>query len=467
VSKSLPTARAGNDLSGPPALFLRDAEQVLTLAGAPVPRRGRALEELGIMAGGSVLIAGGRVAGVGRARDLEAQARRLGAHTIDCRGRVLMPGFVDSHTHLVFAGDRVEDYERRIRGATYEQIARAGGGIRHTARLVAEASPRALETRARRFLSEFAAHGTTTVEVKTGYGLEVESEIKLLKVIHALGRTRRANPTRVHIVPTLLAAHALPAGYESRREQYLDAVIQRLIPFAAGRKMAEFIDCFCDRAAFSVEECRRLIAAGTAQGLIPRLHAEQLARTGAARLGIETHAASVDHLDHLAASDIRALARSDTVATLLPGVNLHLGLKNYAPARRLVDAGAAVALATDFNPGTSPILNMQFILSLACDMMRLSPAEAIAAATINAAYSLRRANEIGSIAVGKRADLIVMEVDDYRKIPYYAGWNHCGMTISAGRIVYSRPKDQGWPLETGGGLAGCGPAPPGFESCGV
>lgn len=419
-------------------LFFRDAEQVLTLAGPPVPRRGRNLEDLGIVSG-SVLVAGGRVAAVGRSRDLQSEARRLRARVIDCRGRVIMPGFADSHTHLVFAGSRVEDYEQRLKGATYEEIARTGGGISYTARLVGEAQAQALEAQARNLLDEFAAHGTTTVEVKTGYGLEIESELKMLRVIRALSRESSArSPAKVGIVPTLLAAHALPVSYRGRRSEYIDAVIARLIPFAARRKMAEFIDCFCDRGAFTVDECRRLLAAGAAHGLVPRLHAEQLARTGAARLGIETSAASVDHLDHLSAADIRALARSSTVATLLPAVNLHLGLKTYAPARQLVDAGAAIALATDFNPGTSPTLNMQFILSLACDVMRLSPAEAITASTINAAYSLRRARDIGSLEPGKQADLTVMNVDDYRKIPYYLGWNQCAMTVRRGRVIYDR-----------------------------
>lgn len=468
-----PTSPDKRVQSGAPTLFFRDAEQVLTLAGPPVPRRGADLENLGIVPGGSVLVAGGAIAAVGRARDLQAHARRLGAHVIDCRGRVIMPGFVDSHTHLLFAGSRVEDYERRLKGASYEEIARAGGGIAHTAGLVRGAPARALENQARNFLEEFAAHGTTTVEVKTGYGLEIESEMKMLRVIRALGREdnpqapaagdeRSTTPSpllsrrgalfsaqvpaqapsqviaKAGIVPTLLAAHALPASYRGRRSEYIDAVIARLIPFAARRKMAEFIDCFCDRGAFTVDECRRLLAAGAAHGLVPRLHAEQLARTGAARLGVEARAASVDHLDHLSAADIRALARSNTVATLLPAVNLHLGLKTYAPGRRLADAGAAIALATDFNPGTSPTLNMQLVLSLACDAMGLSPAEAISAATINAAYSLRQAHAIGSLEPGKQADLTVMNVDDYRKIPYYLGWNHCAMTVQRGRVSYDR-----------------------------
>ena len=419
--------------ASPRPLFFRDAEQVLTLAGRPVPRRGRDLEELGIVRGGAVLTAAGSIAGVGRTRDLLGEARRLGARTIDCRGRVVMPGFVDSHTHLVFAGSRVEDYVRRLQGATYDQIARAGGGIRLTARRVAEASGRALADQALRFLEEFAAHGTTTVEIKTGYGLEVEAEIKLLRAMRAIARQ-----AKIELVPTLLAAHALPAGFEKRRADYLGQVVERLIPLAAGERLAEFIDCFCDRGAFSVAECRRVLRAGAARGLVPRLHAEQLARTGGARLAAELQAASADHLDHLTAGDVRALARSETVATLLPGSNFHLGLTRYAPARRLIDAGAALALATDFNPGTSPTLNLQFILSLACAAMHFSPAEAISAATINAAHSLRRASRIGSLEPGKHADLIVMNVDDYRKIPYYFAWNHCVLTVKRGRVIYRR-----------------------------
>lgn len=418
----------------PVALFFHDAEQLLTLAGPPAPRRGRGLEDLGVVPAGSVLVANGRIAAVGRARDLQSEARRLKARAIDCRGRVVMPGFIDSHTHLVFAGSRVEDYVRRLRGASYEEIARAGGGIRSTAKLVAQASPHSLAAQALKFLEQFAACGTTTVEVKTGYGLNVASEIKLLRVIRQLRRR-----SKIELVPTLLATHALPAGFEKRREAYLDQIIRRLIPFAARQGLAEFIDCFCDQGAFSVAECRRVLAAGAAWDLMPRLHAEQRARTGATRLAVELAAASADHLDHLTLADIRALARSTTIATLLPGSNLHLGLGRYAPARRLIEAGAAVALATDFNPGTSPTLNMQFILSLACTQMHLTPAEAITASTLNAAASLRRADRLGSLEPGKQADLIVMDVDGYHQIPYYFAWNHCVLTLKRGRIIYSRP----------------------------
>ncbi|HXX24623.1 MAG TPA: imidazolonepropionase [Terriglobia bacterium] len=411
------------------SLFFRNADQLLTLAGPPVPRRGKALSQLGIIPQGGVLTQGAGILRVGRTPALEAEARRLKAEAVDCRGSVVMPGFVDSHTHLVFAGSRVGDYEKRLQGKTYEEIARAGGGIRLSAQRVRQASINSLVRQAEGFLRQFAAHGTTTLEVKTGYGLEVAQELKLLEVIRRLRKT-----SELELVPTLLAAHALPAEYAGRPAAYIETIIRELIPVAGRKKLAEFIDCFCDRGAFSVEHCRRVLRAGKQQGLIPRLHAEQLAHTGACRLAVEFEAASADHLDNVSAADIRALSRSDVVATLLPGANFHLGLKAYPPARTLIEAGSIVALATDFNPGTSPTLNMQFILSLACSALRMTPAEAIAAATINAAYALRRADRLGSIEPRKQADLIVMDVSDYREIPYYFGVNHCRMTVKAGRI---------------------------------
>ena len=398
-----------------------------------MPRRGAALGELGIIPRGGVLTEGVTILAVGLTRSLERQAMRLHAEAIDCRGRVVMPGFIDSHTHLIFAGSRVNDYELRLRGKTYEEIAEAGGGIQSSARTIRKSGIPALVEQARKFLDQFAAHGTTMVEVKSGYGLEIAQELKILRAIRKLQAV-----AALELVPTLLALHALPSSFRGRSAQYVKEVISRLIPAVARQGLAEFIDCFCDRGAFSVEDCRRVFAAGRKFGLTPRIHAEQLARTSAARLGIEVDAASADHLDKLSAGDIRALARSNTVATLLPGANFHLGLKQYPPARKLIDAGAAVALATDFNPGTSPTLNMQFIMSLACTQMRMTPAEAVAASTINAAHALRRADRIGSLEAGKQADLNVLDVDDYREIPYYFAVNHCVMTVKRGKIVYAR-----------------------------
>ncbi len=417
----------------PRPLFFRNARELLTLAGHPVPRRGRALGELGIISDGAVLTQGARILRVGKTRDLAAEARRLRACTIDCRGKVVMPGFVDSHTHLVFAGSRVEDFEQRIRGRSYEEIAAAGGGIKYTARLVHQATEQELAAQAGSFLKQFAAHGTTTVEVKSGYGLSVANEIKILKAIRALARK-----SQVELVPTLLAAHALPDKYKQRRQKYLELIIRRLIPAVARQRLAEFVDCFCDRGAFTEKECRAVLDAGRRHGLIPRIHAEQLSHTGSCRLAMSTDAASADHLDHITRAEVRALARSNVVASLVPGSNFHLGSRRYPPARRLIEAGAAVALATDFNPGTCPTLNMQFVLTLASTAMRMTPAEAISAATINAAYSLRRADRLGSLGPGKQADLAVMDVGDYREMAYYFAWNHCAMTVKRGRIIFSR-----------------------------
>jgi imidazolonepropionase len=419
--------------SAPASLFFRNASQLLTLAGPLGPRRGKVLAELGIIPQGAILTQGVHILEVGPTRALEAKARRLKAEAIDCRGSVVMPGFVDSHTHLVFAGSRVGDYEARLRGKTYEEIARAGGGIKLSAQRVRQASIDSLVRQAQGFLERFAALGTTTLEVKSGYGLEVAQELKLLEAIRRLRKS-----SRLELVPTLLAAHALPSEYSGRSDDYIESVIRDLIPPVARKRLAEFIDCFCDRGAFSVEQCRRVLAAGKQQGLIPRLHAEQLTRTGAARLAVEFEAASADHLDKLSGTDIRALGRSDVIATLLPGANFHLGLEHYPPARKLIEAGAIVALATDFNPGTSPTSNMQFILSVACSAMRMTPAEAVAAATINGAWALRRGDRLGSLEPGKQADLIVMDVSDYREIPYYFGVNHCRMTVKAGKVVGSQ-----------------------------
>lgn len=414
-------------------LFFREAEQLLTLAGPALPRRGKALGELGLIPDGAVLTQGDRILRVGTTRELAAEARRLKAEVIECRGRVVMPGFVDSHTHLVFAGSRVADYERRLLGQSYEEIGRAGGGIRFSAQKLREASVGALVGQAQIALQGFAAHGTTTLEVKTGYGLEVSQELKILEVIC---RLRRRSP--LELVPTLLALHALPPRYAGRSRDYVTLVARRLIPAVARRKLAEYIDCFCDRSAFNVEDCRRVLAAGRRHGLTPRIHAEQLSHSRGTRLAVALAAASADHLDYVNGSDIRALARSNVVATLLPGANFHLGLRTYPPARHLIDKGAIVALATDFNPGTSPTLNMQFILSLACSALRMTPAEAISAATINGAYALGRADRLGSLEPGKQADLIVMAVGDYREIPYYFAINHCVMTVKRGQVIYCK-----------------------------
>jgi imidazolonepropionase len=417
-------------------ILITGCAELLTLRGA-APRRGRTLGDPGIIRDAALLIRDGRIAAVGPRRRVENLRESRRARKLDLGGRVVLPGFVDSHTHLVFPTSRAAEYEQRICGATYEEIARAGGGILNSARKLRSATPAELKRRAVTHLAQFAAHGTTTLEAKSGYGLTWESERKILLVLHELEREQPLD-----IVRTFLGAHVVPHEYRNRAgktpEAYVELICRQWLPQVATENLAEFCDVFCDRGAFTVAQSRKILTAARACGLGLRLHAEQLARTGAAQLAVEMHATSADHLEQLSARDIRALAHSNVTCTMLPGCCFHLGLAQYGPARKLIAAGAIVALATDFNPGTSPTLSMPTILSLACTQMRMTPAEAISAATINAAYSLRRDDRIGSLEVGKFADLAAFDVDDYREIPYYFGVNHCSLTIKRGQIIYAR-----------------------------
>ena len=406
---------------------------MLTLRGRG-PRRGNSLSNLGVIEDGALLLCDGVIAAVGTRAQVEALPEARAAEKLDLGGRVALPGFVDSHTHLIHAASRAEEYELKIEGASYEEIARKGGGILNSVKKLRAATAEALKKRAMAALKLFAAYGTTTVEAKSGYGLDVASELKILGLHKEL-----AGEQPLDIVSTFLGAHVVPAKFRGKAdgaEKYIALLIEKMIPEVAAKKLAEYCDAFCDRGAFTRGQSQRILEAGKLYGLAPRLHAEQLTRTGAAQLAVEMSAASCDHLEQVNASDIRALGKSKTVATLLPGCDFHLGLKKYAPARDLIDAGAIVALATDYNPGTSPTLSMPMILSLACAQLRMTPAEAIAAATINAAYALRREKQIGSLEVGKQADIAVFEVADYREIPYYFGVSHCWMTVKRGRVIH-------------------------------
>jgi imidazolonepropionase len=408
---------------------------MLTLRGRG-PRRGNALSNLGIVKDGALLLRDGVIAAVGARAKVEALPDAAAAEKLDVGGRVFLPGFVDSHTHLIHAASRAEEYGLKIAGASYEEIAHKGGGILNSVKKLRAGTSEALKMRARAALREFAAHGTTTIEAKSGYGLDVESELRILGLHKELTAEQPLD-----IISTFLGAHVVPTEYRSKpdgAERYVALLVEKLIPEVAGQKLAEFCDVFCDRGAFSREQSQRILEAGQRHGLAPRLHAEQLTRTGATQLAVQLGATSCDHLEQVNKGDIRALGESATVATLLPGCDFHLGLKQYAPARALIDAGAVVALATDYNPGTSPTVSMPMILSLACTQLRMTPAEAIAAATINAAYALRREKHIGSLEAGKVADIAVFEVEDYREIPYYFGVNKCWMTLKKGEIVFAR-----------------------------
>jgi len=417
-------------------ILVAGANQLLTLAGPSEPRRGADLSRLGLIEDGAILIRDGVVAAVGRTSDVRKLPGARKAKQVDATGKVVMPAFVDSHTHLVFAASRLRDYEMRIAGAGYEQIAKAGGGIVSSVRAVRQAPRDELLARTIFFAQQALSYGTATLEVKSGYGLDGESEIKLLEVI------RDASVfTRAEFAATFLGAHVVPPEYRDRRGAYVRLLTRDLIPQVARQNLAEFCDVFCDRGAFSLEETATILRAAKRHGLKLKVHAEQLTRTGATALAARLGAASADHCDHANAADISGLAKSGTIATLLPGACFHLGLREYPRARQLIDGGAAVALATDFNPGTSPTLNMQMVLSLACTQMSMSPAEAISAATFNAAHALGRAGRIGSLEPGKQGDVAILDCEDYREIPYYFGMNHCWMTIKKGKIAWWREKE--------------------------
>jgi len=418
-------------------LLITGASQLLTLRGR-APRRGSALADLGIIRNGALLVRDGKIAAVGARAKIEALPEATAAEKMNLGGRVVLPGFVDSHTHLIHAASRAEEYEMKIAGASYEDIARKGGGILNSVKKLRAATSDALKQRAHRALRQFAAYGTTTIEAKSGYGLDLSSELKILRMHKEL-----AAEQSLDIVSTFLGAHLVPPEYRralSGTKGYIELLTEQLIPEVAQEKLAEFCDVFCDRGAFTLAQSNQVLEAGKRHGLAPRVHAEQLKHTGATKLGVKLGAASCDHLEQVNSRDIAALAKSQTVATLLPGCDFHLGLKQYAPARKLIDAGTIVALATDYNPGTSPTVSMPMILSLACSQLRMTPAEAITAATINAAYALRRDDRIGSLGVGKFADLAVFDVADYREIPYYFGVNTCWMTIKRGVTVYAADK---------------------------
>lgn len=425
--------------------FFLHAAQLLTLQGPDRARRGAEMEALGLMRDGAVLIENGRILAAGPTEAVAREIRLLpplppgeDLQEFDCRGQLVTPGLVDSHTHLVFPAPRLEDFERRIRGGTYEEMARSGGGILRTVREFAAASDADLLAPAVAHLRAAQALGTTTVEIKSGYGLRPEAELRLLRLATAAGQAAGINT-----VLTLLAAHALPPEFAGRRGDFIAQAVGDLLPAAItpeeaarrGGAPVAFCDVFCDRGAFTVDEARTILQAARSRGLGLKIHAEQLAATGAARLACELGAISADHLEQTGPADHAALARSGTVATLLPGCNLFLGTP-YAPARALMAAGAAVALASDFNPGTSPMLSLPLAMSLACTQMRMTPAEAWTAVTINAAAALGRAGEIGSLAPGQHADLAIFSVDDYRAVPYYLGLNLCRAVVQSGRYLH-------------------------------
>ena len=423
------------------ALLLVNISQLLTLrsaSGNSGPRRGPELHELGIIKDGAVLCTGGKIVSAWKTkaalRDPWLKRNRKKIVEIDCAGQVVLPGFVDSHTHPVFVTPRLVDFEKRIAGGTYEQIAEAGGGIRSSVEGVRKAGKNLLVEKVLDALHQMAEQGTTTVEAKSGYGLTVDSEIRSLDAIRSAAAKWPGT-----VVATLLGAHVVPKEFHGRSQEYVEVVCEEMIPQAANRKLAQFVDVFTDRGAFTADDTEKIFDAAKKHGLGARAHVCQLSETELRPL-LRFKVASLDHLDHVTDGDIRQLAKTETIATLVPGANYFLGLEKFPPARKLIDGGAAVALATDYNPGSSPTASMPFVLSLACTHLKMSPAEAIAAATVNGAWALRLQERKGSIEPGKDADLAVFDVEDYREIAYWVASNRCAFSVFNGAVASPRPQ---------------------------
>jgi len=388
------------------------------------------MSELGIIRDGGVLIRDGRVGMVGTSDEIEKNVGN--AEVVDVGGRVVLPGFVDAHTHLIFAGNRLDDFERRVRGETYEQIAKAGGGIWSTVEKTRAASDVDLLARGKKHAQWFLRCGTTTVEAKSGYGLTLEDELKILRVMWRLNEK-----TPLEIVPTFLGAHTVPR--EMCADEYLDLVVNDMLPRVVSEKLAEFCDVFCEAGYFNIEQSKRILDVAKRLGLKLRIHADQLSSSGAAKLAAESKATTADHLEKTGEEGIAALRSAGVQPVLLPGSVYALGSRHYPRVREMIEAGLAVVIATDFNPGSSPTPSMPMILSLACTQMKMSPAEAIIASTINAAYSLGREEKIGSLEPHKLANFAIFDCEDYRELAYWFGVPQTHSVYVRGRCVYRTP----------------------------
>jgi imidazolonepropionase len=421
--------------SGQPArpLIFVNASQVVTCAGPPRARRGAEMNDAGVRTGVGVAVVAGKIAAVDSVAALRQRFQH--AHEVDCRQGVLTPGLVDSHTHGIFGRPRFDEQEMRAAGLDYMEIARRGGGIHASVRDLRAQSEDSLVDLTRARLLKLASFGTTTIEVKSGYGLSVDDELKTLRVI---ARLARELPMR--LVPTFLGAHEIPLehrGSAGARQAYVGLLIHEMIPVVASQRLARFADVFCETGVYTVDESRAILTAARSSGLLLKLHADELTSSGGAELAASLGATSADHLAAVSDGGIAALAAGSTVATLLPGTMLFLGKTKNAPARRLIDAGVPVALATDFNPGTSPTPNLPLVLTLGVSQLRLSVAEVVVAATVNGASALSVADHVGQLAPGFAADLALFDIRDVRELPYWYGDNRCIATYVRGKPCYT------------------------------
>ncbi len=425
-------------------LLILNVTHLLTCASPKGPKRGAALADPGLIEGGAVACLAGQIVAVGKTAEVLAQVDDPdAAQVIDAAGKVVLPGFVDPHTHLLWAGDRAGEFEQRIAGATYMEIMQAGGGIMRTVRATRAASLDDLIAQTLPRLDEMLTHGTTTAEVKTGYGLDLDSELKMLDAIRLLDEEHP-----IDLVPTFMAAHAVPAEYQGRTDAYVDLIVDEMLPTIADLRYkvsapdgeyyvraADFCDVFCEAGVFDLAQTRRILEAARSLGMGLKLHADEFEPIGGATLAVELEAISADHLVRTTDEQLAALAASPTIAVSLPGTPFGLGHHEYTRARRLIELGGALALATDLNPGTCWCESMQFIIALACRYLRLTPAEAINAATINAAHALNLGQYVGSLEVGKQADILVLDAPDYRHLGYRFGVNLVETVIKRGQVV--------------------------------
>ncbi len=411
-------------------LLIKNSSELLTLQGSKSPRKGKEMTELGIIKGGSVAVLDGRICAVGKTEEVEG-AVELSSKTkiIDAKGKTVMPGFVDPHTHLVFAGSREDELKLKLEGKTYLDILKMGGGILRTVRETRKAGKDELFEAGKSVLDRMMNFGTTTVEVKSGYGLETDTEVKCLEVIDMLNKEHILD-----LVPTFLGAHAIPPEFKDDADGYVNLVIQDMLPKIAEKKLAEFCDVFCEKDVFSVEQSRKILSAGKELDMRPKIHADEIVRLGGTELACEVGAISASHLVQSSEEGIKRMAEKGVIGVLVPGTPFALMQKQYPRAREMIDTGVPIALATDFNPNCWTE-SMQFMIALACYNMKMLPSEAIVASTINAAHAINRADEVGSLEVGKKADIIILDVTNHMHVPYRFGGNLVEMVVKGGEVV--------------------------------
>lgn len=412
-------------------IIIKNAAQLVTPFWGETGTANKTGSGLLLIENAALAVQGDKIVAVGKTPAVLRSVDASQAQIIDAAGQIVLPGFVDPHTHPVFAATRQDEFEMRIKGKSYQEIALAGGGIKSSVRKVREASEENLHQLATAYLNRFLACGTTTIEAKSGYGLSVEDELKLLRVIKELAETHV-----VEVIPTFLGAHEIPEEYRDRREYYISLVTEEMLPRVAEEKLAVFCDVFCEEHVFTFDESERILLAAQTVGLVPKIHADQLSDGHGALLAAQVGAISADHLDYISDAGISALVDANVIPVVLPGAVFFLGLKKYAPARKMIAAGLPVAIATDFNPGSSPSQSMPMMMALACTQMQMTPAEALVASTVHAAAAIGIANNVGRLEVGMQADFVLFSISDYKLLPYHFGMNFVDKVVKKGKIVF-------------------------------